>query len=99
MCISLLLFDLIMDESTDLSTVKQLGVVVQYLSVNTSLLQCRFLKLLDMSVCVHANAENIVDCLTKYLQTTALPSPWLQGLTGTASDGSLVMLGRENGVW
>ena len=90
-------YAIIKDESTDLSTVKQLGVVVQYLSIETATLQCRFLKLLDMSQYVHATAENIVDCLTKYLDTTS-PSPSSRKLAGASSDGASVMLGEENGV-
>lgn len=61
-----------MDESTDLSTVKQLGIIVQYSSMETATLQCRFLKLHDMSQNVHATTKNIVDCLTKYLDTASL---------------------------
>ena len=57
-------YAIIMDESTDLSTVKQLGVVVQYWSMETATLECRFLKLLDVSQYVHATAKNILDCLT-----------------------------------
>ena len=90
-------YAIIMDQSTNLSTVKQLGVVVQYLSMETATLQCRFLKLLDMSQYVHATAENIVDCLTKYLDT-ASPSPSSRKLAGASSDGASVMLGEENGV-
>ena len=64
--------------------------------METATLQCRFMKLLDMSQYVHATAENIVDCLTKHLDT-ASPSPSSCKLASTSSDGAPVML-EKNGV-
>ena len=90
-------YSIIMDESTDLSTSKQLAIAVQYLNINTGTMDCKFLKLLDMTTYITATAENIVTCFTSYLEI-ASPSISLHKLAGASCDGASVMLGEENGV-
>ncbi|XP_011409071.1 PREDICTED: zinc finger protein 862-like, partial [Amphimedon queenslandica] len=91
-------YSIILDESTDLSTVKQLGLVVQYLDMETATAETKYLKLIDLSPAVHATADVIVKAVTAYLEEKASPAPGLQKLIGAASDGASVMVGRDNGV-
>lgn len=73
-----------LEEGTDLSTVKYLGLRVQYLDTQLALPQTRYLKLIDLAPATHATAEVLVDANTKYLQTTASPSPGLAKVAGAA---------------
>ena len=95
-------FSLILDEATDLSTSKQLGVAVKYIAVDTGHVKCRFLKMLDMSRYIHADATNIFDCLTQFLKDPGsnglIPEIPIANLAATATDGASVMMGKENGV-
>lgn len=91
-------YSLILDEATDLSTVKQLGLVVQYLDTQHAIPQTRYLKLVDLTSATHATGEVVSDCVIQYLESAASPSPGLAKMVGAACDGASVMLGRENGV-
>ena len=86
-----------MDEATDLSTVKQLGIVVHYLDMNTAAPVCKYLKLLEITS-VHATAESVASVITGYLEDHAAPAPRLCNLAGASCDGASVMMGPENGV-
>ena len=59
-------YSIMLDESTDLSTVKQLGLVVQYLDTQSAIPQIRYLKLIDLAPAVHATADVIVNAVTQY---------------------------------
>ena len=50
-------YSVILDELTDPSTVKHLGLVVQYIDLEKGLPETMFLKLLDLSQSVHATAD------------------------------------------
>ena len=91
-------YSVVLDESTDLSTVKQLGLVVEYLDTQLGIPQTRYLKLVDLTPAVHATADVIVNAVTRYLETTASPPPGIAKIAGSTCDGASVMLGRENGV-
>lgn len=91
-------YSIVLDEATDLSTVKQLGLVVQYLDIQLAISHTRYLKLIDLAQAARATADVVVDAVTRYLETTASPSPCLAKIAGAACDGASVMLGRENGV-
>ena len=91
-----LYYSIIKDESTDLSTSKQLAIVVQYLNLATAESECKFLKMLDMSKYITADAENIVSCIKIYFQKTQSIS--LEKLAGASCDGAFVMLGKHTGV-
>ena len=69
-------YSIVIDESTDLSTVKQLAIVAHYLNVDTASLEERCLKLLDMSQYVRADAKGILSAVTEYLSNPGpdLPS-------------------------
>ena len=91
-------YSIVLDEATDLSTHKQLGLVVTYFQLETTTVQSHFLKLIDLTPSVHATADVIADAVTLYLGTVASPSPGLAKLVGASCDGASVMLGSENGV-
>ena len=93
-------YSIVIDESTDLSTVKQLAIVAHYLNVDTASLEVRCLKLLDMSQYVRADAKGILSAVTEYLSNPGpdLPAIPLEKMAGAACDGAAVMLGRVNGV-
>ena len=91
-------YSVVLDESTDLSTVKQLGLVVEYLDTQLGISQTRYLKLVDLTPAVHTTADVIVNVVTRYLETTASPPPGIAKTAGSTCDGASVMLGRENGV-
>ena len=96
MCASPLYF-IVLDEATDLSTVKQLGIAVHYLDMNTAAPVCKYLKLLEITS-VHATAESVTSVITGYLEDHTAPAPRLCNLAGASCDGASVMMGPENGV-
>ena len=61
-------YSIVVDESTDLSVQKQLGVVVHYLDMDTALPECKYMKLLEITS-VHATAEVVTSIITGYLET------------------------------
>ena len=63
-------YSIVLDESTDLSTNKQLGVVVHYLDMETALPECRYMKLLEITS-VHATADVVTSLITHYLEDLA----------------------------
>ena len=82
LCASLY-YSIMLDESTDLSTVKQLGLVVQYLDTQSAIPQIRYLKLVDLAPAVHATTDVIVNAVTQYLETSASPSPGITKIAGS----------------
>ena len=85
-------YSVVLDESTDPSTVKHLGLVVQYIDLEKGLPETKFLKLLDLSQSVHATADVVVNALTQYLLEKASPAPCITKMTGLTCDGAAVML-------
>ena len=79
-------YSVVLDESTDLSTVKQLGLVVEYLDTQLGIPQTRYLKLVDLTPAVHATADVIVNAVTRYLETTASPPPGIAKIAGSTCD-------------
>ena len=90
-------YSIVLDESTDLSTLKQLGVVVHYLDMDTASPVCQYVKLLEIAS-VHATADVVTSLITHYLEDHAAPAPGLCQLAGASCDGASVMMGPENGV-
>ena len=74
-------YSIVLGEPTDLSTVKQLGLVVQYLDTISAVPHTRYLKLIDLTPAIHATTDAIVDAVVGYLETTASPSPVMQQIT------------------
>ena len=50
-------FSIILDEATDLSVVKQLGLVVCFMNVTSAVIKTCFLKLVDLTSTPHTTAE------------------------------------------
>ena len=86
-------YSIVLDETNDLSTVKQLGVVVHYIDMETAVPAVSYLKLLDMTKAIAAALESAV---TTYLETSS--SLGISKLGGASSDGASVMMGQENGL-
>ncbi len=87
-------FSIIIDEATDISVTKSLGLCIQYLDSDANV-RVRAVKLIEVS---HGTADAITDSLFTYLTTTA-PVPLEQEkLAGGASDGASVMVGPITGV-
>ena len=86
-------YSIILDESTDLSTVKQLGLVVQYIDMKNAIPQTKYSKLIHLS-------PVIVNAVTTYLTEKASPAPGFEKLhvIGAACDGASVLLGKDNGA-
>ena len=56
-------YSIVLDESTE-STVKQLGVVVHYIDIETAVLPVSYLKLLDMTKAIHVDAAALESAVT-----------------------------------
>ena len=57
-------YSIVLDESNDLSTVKQLGVVVHYIDMETAVPAVSYLKLLDMTKVIHVDAAALESAVT-----------------------------------
>jgi hypothetical protein len=86
-------FSLIVDESTDVSTAKQLCVIVRYYSEVEKKILTAFVDLIPV---VHTSADDlfnaIKDCLTEIKFD-------LVDCVGYSSNGASVMVGEHNSVW
>lgn len=89
-------FSLIVDETTDVATEKQLCVMVRYYSEAERPEKKIVTAFVDLVSVVHASADDlfkaIQDCLGKF-------SLHLVDCVGYASDGASVMVGKHNSVW
>ena len=81
-----------MDEATDISVTKQLGLCVQYLGSDAEV-QTRNLKLLEVS---QGTADVITDSIVNYLTYKAPIVLNLSQLAGGACDGASVMVGAHS---
>lgn len=84
-------FSLIIDESTDLSTIKHLCLVVRY-AKNNRIKDC-FLALIPLEA---ANAATLFQHILNFFTENNIP--FKENLIGFASDGANVMMGRNNSV-
>ena len=87
-------YSIVLDESTDISVKKQLGICVHYLGKNGTL-RVRNLKLLEVN---HGTADVITDAMMTYLTSSAPVVLDINKLAGGATDGASVMVGCETGV-
>ncbi|XP_067625875.1 E3 SUMO-protein ligase KIAA1586-like [Eurosta solidaginis] len=85
-------FSLIIDESTDSATNKQLGIVIRYYSASTKRFINTFLRLVELS---NSTAEGIVDAILKTLQECNLD---INKLIGLGTDNASTMVGINKGV-
>ena len=85
-------FSLVIDEATDISVHKQLGICVQYIDHQSANVQVDFLKLIELP---QGTADVICDTVITYLTIGSLN---LERLAGGATDGASVMVGSNKGV-
>ena len=84
-------FSIIIDEATDISVPKSLGLCIQYLD-NESNVLVRAIKLMEL---IQGTAEAITEAIFDYLSKSSLD---LFRLAGGACDGASVMTGPPTGV-
>lgn len=85
-------YSLIIDESTDISITKFLGVIIKYYSVETKRIDVAFLKLITLENC---DANGIVEGIKHVLKEYKLSINKMKGL---GTDNASVMVGVNNGV-
>ncbi|CAG4969372.1 unnamed protein product [Parnassius apollo] len=85
-------YSIILDESTDVSVSKYMGIIIRYFSLNTNNIVSSFLSLEPIE---RADARSIVTSLVKCLESQSLP---IQNLIGIGTDNASVMTGRNNSV-
>ena len=85
-------YSIIIDEATDISVTKSLGIAIQYLDSNSKV-RVRNVALLEVRC---GTAEIITDTLFQYLNDHGKLR--LENLAGGASDGASVMTGIHSGV-
>ena len=86
-------FSLIVDETTDVSTAKQLCVLIRYYSNIERKIVTAFV---DLVTVVHACADDLFNAIRDCLREINLE---LVDCIGYASDGASVMVGQHNSVW
>lgn len=86
-------FSLLIDESTDLSTLKFLGLTIKYYSEKTKDIVSTFLYLKQLKGC---DAASIVDAIKETLNLFQLN---IKNLRGLGTDNASVMIGINNGVY
>lgn len=87
-------YSIILDEATDISVSKHLGICVQYIDKNATI-RVRNLKLLQIT---RGTVDVIVDSLITYLNSKAPVTVDINKLASCATDGASVMVGCESGV-
>ena len=86
-------FSLIVDETTDVSTTKQLCVLIRYYSQAKETILTAFVDLVSL---VHACADDIFNAIKECLAGIDLK---LEDCVGYGSDGASVMVGEHDSVW
>lgn len=86
-------FSLILDESTDISITKLLGMAIVYYSERKGSVMSTFLCLAELQQC---NAQSIVDALKACAKRIGLD---LRKMRGIRTDNAAVMIGTNNGVY
>lgn len=86
-------FSLIVDEATDISNVKYVGVVIKYHSKN----KCRVITtFLSLEVCDDSSSFGITEILKKVLNNFDLST---DNMSGLGTDNAAVMVGSKNSVY
>ena len=86
-------FSLIVDETTDVSTTKQLCVLIRYYSQAKETILTAFVDLVSL---VHGCADDIFNAIKECITGIDLK---LEDCVGYGSDGALVMVGEHDSVW
>ena len=84
-------FSLMVDETTDISVMKEMVLYARFVS-STSSVTSYFLKIIELS---DGRAETVEEAILAYLMEKSIP---LSKLVGFGSDGAAVMIGRVSGV-
>ena len=85
-------FSVLVDESTNISDVKTLCVLVQFVSPHTKLVVTELLELVELDA-RNSSAENIYAAFKSCLELKGIP---ITNVVGMASDNASVMLGTNN---
>lgn len=86
-------FSLIIDESTDISVMKKLGIIVRYFSTSQQEVVSTFLALIELE---NGTAANIVEALNSLFNKLKLKK---KNLLALGTDNAAVMTGINNGVY
>lgn len=86
-------YSVILDESTDVSVIKFMGIIVRYFSLALKEVVSAFLSLEPVE---RADANGLVTTLVKCLNSDNLP---VKNLVGIGTDNASVMTGRHNNVY
>ena len=89
-------FGLLVDDMSDVTSMEQMIVFVQYYSRKEEKVSVKFLRVENvLAEAVSADSETLTKLLCKTLEEDGLD---IKKLSGMASDGAAVMLGSRNGV-
>lgn len=85
-------YSLMLDESTDVSTLKQLAVVARVVNYEKAIVEDRFLQLIDVE---DASADGLFNVLCTFMDTHGIP---FKNMLGYAADNASVMMGNMGGL-
>lgn len=85
-------FSILLDETTDIATTKELCTVVRFFDDDTNHVSCRFFRLYEIA---KADAATIFNTVQQDLEKLGIP---MSNIVGYAADGANVMMGGNNSV-
>lgn len=86
-------YSLIVDESTDVSTVKYICLCIKYYNENQSRIVTDFLGLLEIN---RADADTLYEVVRKFIDEIKLP---LSNMTGIGTDGGSNLCGKNHSLY
>lgn len=86
-------FSILIDESTDKSSIKHLAIVVRILDQEDFIVRDQFACLTEIS---DASAQSVYDAILNFFQKNSVP--YKNNLIGYASDGANTMFGKHHSV-
>jgi len=86
-------YSILIDESTDISVLKFLGVTIMYFGRNIGKIMSTYLSLVEMEAC---DADAITEAVCKTIEEKGLN---IKKMVGLGSDNASVMVGINNGVY
>ncbi|XP_063860623.1 LOW QUALITY PROTEIN: uncharacterized protein LOC135100933 [Scylla paramamosain] len=91
-CLKIHKYSIIVDESTDVSTTKQLAIVVRVVNTQQCTVEDKFLQLLDVE---DSSAEGLFHLLSTFFDENGIP---FENMLGFAADNASVMMGSMGGL-
>lgn len=85
-------FSLIIDETTDISTKKELALVIRQYDIKEKAVKCCLYELVELA---EGNAETLFQVICKVLENDEIP---LSNMLGFAADTTNIMFGQHNSV-